>query len=59
MELFSPMIDEILYEGCTGSLREIRDGRFIPGKEEFGGAASQAWSLAEFMRVSLEEFGQE
>jgi glycogen debranching enzyme len=57
MELFSPMIDEILYEGCTGSLREIRDGRFIPGKEEFGGAASQAWSLAEFIRVYLEEFG--
>ncbi len=58
-ELFAPMIEEILDEGCTGSLREIRDGRFIPGKEEFGGAASQAWSLAEFIRVYLEEFGQE
>ncbi len=58
-ELFSPMITEILEEGCTGSLREIRDGRFIPGREEFGGAASQAWSLAEFIRVSLEELGLE
>ena len=58
-ELFAPMITEILDEGCTGSLREIRDGRFIPGKEEFGGAASQAWSLAEFIRVSLEELGPE
>jgi len=58
-ELFAPMITEILEEGCTGSLREIRDGRFIPGKEEFGGAASQAWSLAEYIRVSIEELGQE
>jgi hypothetical protein len=58
-ELFAPMITEILDEGCTGSLREIRDGRFIPGKEEFGGATSQAWSLAEFIRVSLEELGLE
>ena len=53
-ELFAPMIAEILEEGCTGSLREIRDGRYIPGKEEFGGAASQAWSLAEFIRVYTE-----
>ena len=58
-ELFAPMITEILEEGCTGSLREIRDGRFIPGKEEFGGAASQAWSLAEFIRVAIEELGLE
>ncbi len=58
-ELFAPMIDEILEEGCTGSLREIRDGRLIPGKEEFGGATSQAWSLAEYIRVSLEELGLE
>ena len=58
-ELFAPMMTEILEEGCTGSLREIRDGRFIPGKEEFGGAASQAWSLAEYIRVSIEELGQE
>lgn len=53
-ELFAPMIAEILEEGCTGSLREIRDGRYISGKEEFGGAASQAWSLAEFIRVYTE-----
>ena len=53
-ELFAPMIAEILEEGCAGSLREIRDGRYISGKEEFGGAASQAWSLAEFIRVYTE-----
>jgi hypothetical protein len=58
-ELFAPMVDEILEQACTGSLREIRDGRFIPGKEEFGGATSQAWSLAEFIRVALEELGLE
>ena len=58
-ELFAPMINEILYEGCAGSLREIRDGRYISGKEEFGGATSQAWSLAEFIRVSIEELGFE
>ncbi len=58
-ELFAPMMTEILEEGCTGSLREIRDGIYIDGKEEFGGAASQAWSLAEYIRVYIEETGQE
>jgi glycogen debranching enzyme len=58
-ELFAPMVTEILEEGCAGTLREIRDGRFIEGKEEFGGATSQAWSLAEFIRVSLEEFAED
>jgi hypothetical protein len=54
-DLFAPMVDEILEKGCVGSLREIRDGVYIEGKEEFGGATSQAWSLAEFIRVSLED----
>lgn len=53
--LFAPLVDEILDEACVGSLREIQDGMFTPGKEEFGGATSQAWSLAEFIRVMLDE----
>ncbi|MBN1885290.1 MAG: hypothetical protein JW876_07205 [Candidatus Krumholzibacteriota bacterium] len=53
--LVQPLVDEILDEACVGSLREIRDGRYEAGKEEFGGATSQAWSLAEFIRVCLEE----
>ncbi len=55
--LFDPLVREILEEGCVGSLREIRDGRYVEGKEEFGGATSQAWSLAEFIRVSLDVLG--
>jgi glycogen debranching enzyme len=51
--LLSPLVDEILDEACVGSLREIRDGAVTPGREEFGGATSQAWSLAEFIRVCL------
>ncbi len=52
-ELYRPLVDEILNQACVGSLREIQDGRHTPGREEFGGATSQAWSLAEFIRVSL------
>jgi glycogen debranching enzyme len=54
-KLFAPLVDEILNEACVGSLREIQDGRYTPGKEEFGGATSQAWTLAEFIRVSVRE----
>jgi len=54
-ELFKPLYHEILNEGCVGSLREIRDGADTKGKEEFGGATSQAWSLAEFIRIALQE----
>jgi glycogen debranching enzyme len=50
------LVNEILREACVGSLREIQDGAHTPGKEEFGGATSQAWSLAEFIRVSMTEF---
>jgi 4-alpha-glucanotransferase len=55
-KLVEPLVDEILYRSCVGSLREIRDGVDTPGKTEFGGATSQAWSLAEFLRVCLTEF---
>ena len=53
--LLAPLVDEILDEACVGSLREIQDGVITPGREEFGGATSQAWSLAEFIRVCLTE----
>jgi 4-alpha-glucanotransferase len=52
-ELLLPLVDEILNRACVGSLREIRDGVDTPGKEEFGGATSQAWSLSEFIRVHV------
>jgi hypothetical protein len=55
-KLVEPLVNEILNEACVGSLREIQDGVFTPGKTEFGGATSQAWSLAEFIRVCLAEF---
>ncbi len=58
-KLISPLVDEILGEACVGSLREIQDGIITPGKEEFGGATSQAWSLAEFIRVCLTELPAE
>jgi glycogen debranching enzyme len=54
--LVEPLVDEILNGACVGTLREIRDGVETPGKIEFGGATSQAWSLAEFIRVCLAEF---
>ncbi|UCF06177.1 MAG: hypothetical protein JSV33_03885 [bacterium] len=50
-DLVAPLVDEILDEACVGSLREIRDGLHEEGREEFGGATSQAWSLAEFIRI--------
>lgn len=56
-DLYQPLIDEILYEGAVGSLREIRDGYYTEGKEEFGGATSQACVLAEFIRIALDELG--
>ena len=55
VRLIEPLVDEILSRACVGSLREIQDGVYTQGKEEFGGATSQAWSLAEFIRVCLEK----
>jgi glycogen debranching enzyme len=55
-KLCEPLVDEILNRGCVGTLREIRDGVYTEGKDEFGGATSQAWSLAEFIRVCQSEF---
>ena len=47
------LTEDILDKGVLGSLREIRDGE--PSvKEDYGGATSQAWSLAEFLRSHFE-----
>ena len=56
--LIDLLTDEILNRASVGSLREIRDGKYSEGKEEFGGATSQAWSLAEYLRVLLTEFNK-
>jgi hypothetical protein len=50
------LIDEILDRGVVGSLREIRDAIDTPGKDEFGGAVAQAWSLAEMQRTLYEDY---
>lgn len=50
------LVDEILERGVAGSLREIRDAVDTPGKDEFGGACAQAWSLSEMQRTLFEDY---
>ena len=50
------LVDEILDRGVAGSLREIRDAIDTPGKDEYGGAVAQAWSLAELQRNLYEDY---
>jgi glycogen debranching enzyme len=50
------LVDEILDRGVAGSLREIRDAIDTPGKDEYGGAVAQAWSLAEMQRTLFEDY---
>lgn len=50
------LVDEILDRGVVGSLREIRDAAESAGKDEFGGAVAQAWSLAELQRTLYETY---
>jgi len=50
------LLDEILDEGAVGTLQEIRDGAPAAGKDEFGGATSQAWSLAELLRTVVDDY---
>ena len=54
-EMMQPLIDDLLEHGAVGTMREIRDGE-ARSLEDFGGATSQAWSLAEFLRVAVEGF---
>lgn len=50
------LLDEILDEGAVGTLQEIRDGDRADSNDEFGGATSQAWSLAELLRTVVEDY---
>jgi hypothetical protein len=50
------LADEILERSVAGSLHEIRDAVESPGKEEFGGAVAQAWSLSELQRTLYEDY---
>ncbi len=50
------LLDEILDEGAVGTLQEIRDGAQAASNDEFGGATSQAWSLAELLRNVVQDF---
>lgn len=50
------LLDEILDEGAVGTLQEIRDGAPATSNDEFGGATSQAWSLAELLRNVVQDY---
>ena len=50
------LLDEILDEGAVGTLQEIRDGAQAESNDEFGGATSQAWSLAELLRNVVQDY---
>ncbi len=50
------LMDEVLDEGAVGTLQEIRDGAEAAGNDEFGGATSQAWSLAELLRNAVQDY---
>jgi glycogen debranching enzyme len=50
------LLNEILDEGAVGTLQEIRDGARAENNDEFGGATSQAWSLAELLRNVVQDY---
>ncbi len=50
------LMDEIMDEGAVGTLQEIRDGAEAASNDEFGGATSQAWSLAELLRNVVQDY---
>jgi glycogen debranching enzyme len=51
------LMEEILKIGAVGTIQEIRDGAKAENNDEFGGATSQAWSLAELLRNVVQDFG--
>ena len=55
LTMIQPLVDEVLYHGAVGAIREIRDGGDTGKTEEFGGATFQAWSMAEFIRAVHED----
>ena len=50
------LLDEALDEGAVGTIQEIRDGARAASNDEFGGATSQAWSLAEVLRNVVQDY---
>ncbi|MCB1184714.1 hypothetical protein KDM41_14900 [bacterium] len=50
------LLDEALDEGAVGTIQEIRDGAQAARNDEFGGATSQAWSLAEVLRNVVQDY---
>lgn len=50
------LMDEILDEGAVGTAQEIRDGAPAASNDEFGGATSQAWTLAELLRNVVQDY---
>jgi len=55
-DLVETWMSDLLDHGVLGSMREIQDG-LDTKLEDFGGATSQAWSLAEFLRAASESWG--
>ncbi|MDX2473972.1 MAG: amylo-alpha-1,6-glucosidase [Candidatus Krumholzibacteria bacterium] len=50
------LLEEVLEEGAVGTIQEIRDGAEADSNDEFGGATSQAWSLAELLRNVVQDY---
>jgi glycogen debranching enzyme len=50
------LLTEVMQEGAVGTLQEIRDGDLAETNDEFGGATSQAWSLAELLRTVVGDY---
>jgi hypothetical protein len=50
------LLEEVLEEGAVGTIQEIRDGAEAASNDEFGGATSQAWSLAELLRNVVQDY---
>jgi glycogen debranching enzyme len=50
------LLTEVLDEGAVGTIQEIRDGDPAESNDEFGGATSQAWSLAELLRNVVQDY---
>jgi hypothetical protein len=50
------LLDEVMDWGAVGTIQEIRDGARAANNDEFGGATSQAWSLAELLRNVVQDY---
>ncbi len=50
------LLNEVMDTGAVGTIQEIRDGAAADSDDEFGGATSQAWSLAELLRNVVQDY---